>query len=277
MIRLAQIEWFKIRNHRFFWIGMGLFAILVTTTLGYFGKLSLFGTGRQPDPEDMNMVTMMIPANLEEAGFYTLPFIWQNTTYIASFFKFIPAFLLLFFMSSEFEYRTYRQNIIDGLSVTQFFFSKLMTVFAFALMATLVVGLTVSLLAIYHNEEALSGLGEQSSFLLAYFAEVFSLLSLAFLFGILVRRSAIAIIILMIYYVMEPALGYYLGEPIKEYLPTRPSRDMINEPFTRLFNIQSFLNVESPDSVNWKLFSLSLVYSFIFAGTGLFILRKRDL
>ncbi len=277
MIRLLSIEWFKIKNHRFFWIGMGLFTVLVITTLGYFGQLSLFGTGQQPDPEDMNMVTMMIPANLEEAGFYKVPYIWQNTTFIASFFKFIPAFLLLFFMSSEFEYRTYRQNIMDGLSVNQFFLSKFSTVLFFSLLATIAVGLTVMLLGFIHNDGPISDLLEQSSFLIAYFAEVFFLLTFAFFLGIVVRKSAIAIIVMMIYYVMEPALGYYLGEPIKEYLPTRPSRDMIEEPFSRLFNIQSFLNVESPDTVNWKLFSLSLLYSFIFAGSGLLILRKRDI
>lgn len=276
MIRLLQIEWYKIRNHRFFWIGIGLFLILLVSTLSFFGKLSLFGTGQPPAEEDMDMMAMMIPANLEEAGFYAIPYIWQNISYLAGFFKFIPAFLLLFFISSEFEFRTYRQNVIDGLSVNQFFISKFSTVVFFSLLALAALTLTGIALGYYHNEDT-SALFEQGSFLFAYWAEVFFLLCLAFFFGILVRRSAIAIIILIIYYLMEPVLGYYLGEPIKEYLPTRPSRDMIEEPFTRLFNIQSFLNIETVDSVDWKKFSLSLVYSALLALGGLLILRKRDI
>ncbi len=277
MMRLIQIEWFKITKHRFFWIGMGLFVAFLGLTLTYFGNLSLFGTGQKPDPDEMNMVTAMIPANLTEAGFYKVPYIWQNTTYIAGFFKFIPAFLMLFFMSMEFENRTFRQNVIDGLSIEQFFISKFSTVLFFALLSSLSLGLIVSLLGLYHNDWDLLALGDQSSFLAAFFAEVFFILCLAFFIGILVRRSAIAIIIMMIYYVMEPALGFYLGEPIKEYLPTRPSRDLIQEPFSRLFNIQSFLNVETLDKLDWKTFSLSIFYSLAFAFSGLLILKKRDL
>lgn len=276
MIRLLKIEWYKIKNHRFFWIGMGLLMVFLASSLGFFGKLSLFGTGQKPPEDEMNMVTMMIPSNLEEAGFYAIPYIWQNTTYLAGFFKFIPAFLLLFFMSSEFEYRTYRQNIIDGLSVNQFFISKFSSVVSFSVLVTMAVGIIVSILGLIHNEDS-SALFEQSSFLVAYFGELFFLLCLAFFFGILVRKSAIAIIILMIFYVMEPVLGYYLGEPYKEYLLTAPSRNMIEEPFTRLFNIQSFLNIETVDTVNWQAFTLTMLYGLGLAGTSLMILRKRDI
>lgn len=277
MIRLIQIEWYKIRHHRFFWIGMGLFISFMVLTLSYFGQLSIFGTGQEPDPEEGNMMAMMIPKNLTEAGFYKTPYIWQNTAYLAGFFKFIPAFLMLFFMSTEFEYRTFRQNVIDGLSIQQFFISKFSTVVFFSLLATLSLGLSVLFLGLFHNEGGLTALAEQSSFLLAYFTEVFFLLCLAFFFGILLRKSALAIIIMLIYYLMEPAFGYYLGEPLKQYLPTRPSRDLIQEPFSRLFNVRSFLNIETIDAVNWKLMALSLAYSLGFAGAGLLILKKRDL
>lgn len=277
MIRLIQIEWYKIRHHRFFWIGMGLFISFMVLTLSYFGQLSIFGTGQEPDPEEGNMMAMMIPKNLTEAGFYQTPYIWQNTAYLAGFFKFIPAFLMLFFMSTEFEYRTFRQNVIDGLSIPQFFISKFSTVVFFSLLATLSLGLSVLFLGLFHNEGGFSALMEQSSFLFAYFTEVFFLLCLAFFFGILLRKSALAIIIMLIYYLMEPALGYYLGEPLKQYLPTRPSRDLIQEPFSRLFNVRSFLNIENIDEVNWKLMALSLIYSMALAGASLLILKKRDL
>lgn len=276
MIKLISIEWHKLRYHRFFWIGMVLFVLLLSALLVSFGSFQIFGSGAEADPNDPSMLA--IPANLADAGFYTLPFVWQNTSYLAGFFKFIPAFLMLFFMASEFEYRTMRQNVIDGLSVGEFFFSKIFSLLLFALVCTLTVAITTSALIYSYNDLAETDFWYQSSFIVAFFAEVFFILSLAFFLGILLKKSALAIILLVLYYfVVEPVLGFYVGSPISDYLPTRPSRNLIPEPFTRLFKINSFLNIESLDSISIKNLLVSFFYSIILLFGSFMVLKKRDL
>ncbi len=279
MMRLIAIEWIKLKNHRFFWIGMGLFLTLLAVLLFNFGKIGLPGNG--PSEEDASaagMAMMIIPTTFAEAGFYRLPQLWQNASFWAGFFKFIPAFLLLFFIGSEFEYRTFRQNIIDGLSIREFFLSKIFTLFLFAVLSTLVVGLTTIVLAYIHNDMAETSLWVESSFLAGFFMETFFLLSLALFLGILVRRNVVAIIVLVLYYfVLEPFMGYWFsapGEILFDYLPTRPSRILVPEPFSRILD---FFGKNDPPVMEWKFWWVAFLYSLIFLSSAFVILKRRDI
>jgi ABC-type transport system involved in multi-copper enzyme maturation permease subunit len=273
-MNLILIEWFKLKNHRFFWIGMGLFIVLMVLLLvsvGQFDMMKSNGTNAEGETEQVKMT-------LGNAGFYKLPLLWQNTSYLAGFFKFIPAFLLLFFVASEYQYRTLRQNIIDGLTVNEFFWSKIFSLLLFTVISVLAVGLTSVALAGQYNDLSTVSLWERSEYLLGLFAEFFFLLSFALFLGILVRRSAIAIIVLLLYYfLLEPVLGFALGEPIASYLPTRPSRNLIEEPFTRLLKVDQFLGIERADSISWRNLLISFLYGFGFCGAALVLLKKRDL
>lgn len=282
MIRLFIIEWHKLKSHRFFWIGMGLFLLLLSGLLIYFGKFGLPINTESDGSLEGDMMSMMIPKNFEEAGFYLMPYLWQNGSFLAGFFKFIPAFLMLFFVSSEFEYRTYRQNVIDGLSISEFFISKIFSLLLFTFLSTLVVGLTIVSLAFAYNDMADLNLWEQSSFLAGFMMELFFMLSFALFLGLIVKRSAVAIIILlMYYYVVEPVAGFigdqYLGVVISEYLPTAPSRSLVPQPFTRMFAARMFTQLEELDHMNWKFWWLSFGYSLAFLGGAFAILKKRDL
>jgi len=255
---------------------MVLFVMLLSALLVSFGSFQIFGTGAEADPNDPSMLA--IPANLADAGFYKLPYVWQNTSYLAGFFKFIPAFLMLFFMTSEFEYRTMRQNVIDGLSVREFFLSKTFSLLLFTLICTITVALTTAALIFSYNDLAEVDFWQQSSFILAFFAEVFFLLSFAFFLGILLRKSALAIILLLLYYfIIEPVVGFWVGDPVSDYLPTRPSRNLIPEPLSRLFKVNSFLNIESIDSVSIKNLLITLFYSIALLLGSFAVLKKRDL
>ncbi|QNR24492.1 ABC transporter permease [Croceimicrobium hydrocarbonivorans] len=279
MMRLIAIEWYKLRTHRFFWWGMGLFLVLLSVLLWTFGKIPLPGGGpKAEDAADAGLAMMLLPRTFEEAGFYRLPLIWQNATFWASFFKFIPAFLLLFFVSSEFEYRTYRQNIIDGLSVGQFFLSKVFTLVLFSVLSTIVVGITIVVLAYANNDMADANLWAESSFLIGYFMETFFILCMALFLGFLTKKSVITIVILiMYYYVVEQFLGYWLSEPGEaffDYLPTRPSRGLVPEPISRILD---FFGQQEAPSLNWHMWWVSLAYSLVFLFSSYFLIRKRDL
>ena len=68
-------------------------------------------------------------------GIFSFPGIWHNVTYVAGFFKFFLAILVAILVSGEYEYRTIRQNIIDGMSRLEFFKSKIITLFLISLTA----------------------------------------------------------------------------------------------------------------------------------------------
>lgn len=270
-MKLLKIEWIKFKGHSFSVIGTGLYVLCMLGLVIGIGTIVPFGNNKS---EAGGIIEL---SSFGDMGFYGLPDIWQNITYMAGWFKFIPAFIVIFFVANEFKFKTYRQSLIDGLSTNQFYSAKLITTLAICILSTLVVGLTGLVEAkIYNPDAVFADYLVNIDFLFAYFAEVLFLTIFAVFLTIAMRSSTIAIIFLLLYYALvEPTLGYFL-EPISMYLPTRPSRELINEPFTRLSNLADLIGVESISKVPLSHLLLTLGYTVVFALGGLFILKKRD-
>lgn len=272
-MKLFSIEWLKLRHHTFFWIGMGLYALSMILLISGFGSFRLFNNG---EDQQQGMITMQ---TFGEAGFYKLPHLWHNITYLAGYFKFIPTFLLIFFIANEYQYKTFRQNVIDGLGKSGFYISKLMSAVLFSLISLLVIFLTGMVIAVMHNPEAsfadyTSGL----DYLFAFFTEVLFMMVFALFLTFLFRRSTVTIIVILAYYfIVEPIAGFAIGEPIKFYFPTAPSRELILQPFTRLLQADALLGTTSTDSVSISFLLTTWLYTLIFAVAGLMIIKKRDL
>lgn len=275
MMHLIKIEWLKLKGHRFFWIGLGLYLMLTILLLVFFGDIGLFGK----KPDNGTPAGMPLTQTFGEAGFYTIPYIWQNTAYVAGFFKVIPVFLVIFFLTNEYQYRTFRQNIIDGLTLRQFFWSKMSGVLLISLVSVLAIGLTTLALALYHNDStAWSQLFHHVDYLLGLFLELLFMMSLGFFFGVLFKRSAVSIIlILLYYYLVEPALSLALSSSIAQYLPSQPSRNMIEQPFTRMLQLDMITGEVSATNLNWNWLLWSAVYSALFFLASYFTLSRRDI
>jgi len=270
MKKLISIEWKKISGHRFFWIGTALYLFCMILLITKFGSIRLFESNEEGGSTPLK--------TFGEAGFYLLPYIWHNISYLAGFFKFIPAFIIVFFISNEFQNKTMRQNIIDGLSISQYYWSKLISIIFFTVLSTLIIGLTGFIAASAHNSDI--GFGEYFSgisYLFAFSAEILFFFCFALFVNVLFRRSAIAIVIILAYYfILEPVIGLIIGKPYSTYLPTRPSRELIAQPFTKMFQADSLLGLETVDKVPFNLLLVSLLYTCIFAFGGYWILKNRD-
>ncbi|AEV34462.1 hypothetical protein Oweho_3514 [Owenweeksia hongkongensis DSM 17368] len=272
-MKLFKLEWLKLRLHIFFWIGMGLYILCMILLISGFGSFKLFNND---GAENQGMIAMK---TFGEAGFYILPHLWHNITYLAGFFKFIPAFLLIFFISNEYQYKTFRQNVIDGLSIQGFYISKLFSALIFSIISLGVIFFTGLVIAIMYNPDAsFTEYVDGADYLFAFFTEVMFMMVFALFLTFLFRRSTVSIIVILAYYfIVEPILGFAIGEPIKYYLPAAPSRELILQPFTRLMEADMILGTTSTDSVPTKFLLTTWLYTLIFAAGGLVILKKRDL
>lgn len=272
-MKLFKLEWLKLRLHTFFWIGMGLYILCMILLISVFGSIRLFNNGDGANQAMVNIKTF------GEAGFYILPHLWHNITYLAGFFKFIPTFLLIFFISNEYQYKTFRQNVIDGLSIQGFYISKLMSALIFSMISLLVIFCTGIIIAIIHNPEAsFTDYTFGMDYLFAFFTEVMFMMVFATFLTFLFRRSTVSIIVILAYYfIVEPIAGFAIGEPVQQFLPTEPSRQLILQPFTRLMQFDAVLGTTSADSVSVKFLLTTWLYTLIFAIGGLVILKKRDL
>lgn len=267
MIRLLKIEFKKISSNRTFWILSGLYALLII--LFFFGIQSVI----DDIAEEANKKS---PIPLPGLSAYSLPDIWHNLTYIAGYFKIFLAVVVIILITNEYTYKTIRQNVISGFSRWDFLKSKLLTIGVISVAATILVFIIGLILGLIHTEDISAGkIFGKSEFLLAYFLEIYAFLTFAFFIGLLVKRSGLALgLLLLYYYILEPVARYKLPDEVGNYFPKKAIGTLIDIPNT---SIMRLFGVELQDYISLFDALVVVAYILLFGGLSYWILKKRDL
>ncbi len=269
MIRLIKIEFLKLSKLRAVWILIGLYlAALIGVSLS--GKLLLdYLTGKGVEFNGLN--PGMIPI-------YDFNDIWQNLAFIAGYFKIFPGLILIISVSNEFSYQTHRQNIIDGLSRTEFFLSKLSFAGFLAIVSAvflLCIGLVLGFR--YSPVTDFANVTEQMFFIPVHALQFFTYFLFATWLIMVIRKAAITIVLLLLYtVVLEPiAVGLlYSGlfnlPHIADLLPLQAISNLIPMPFGK-YALQY-----TQDFVGTRELITALLWAGLLTGGIFYILRKRD-
>lgn len=266
MIKLFKIDFKKLSNYRTFWVLIILYFAtmgLITSSGMEFLKW-LVGKGADFDQVDILRVPL-----------YHFPDIWQNLTYVSLFFQLVLAIVVIISVTNEFSYKTVRQNIIDGMDRKDFLISKITTVFMISLASTLfvfLIGMTTGL--IYTPETEMRFMFTNIEFIPGYFLATFSYLMMVLLFAVWIKRSGLAIGIVLIYPALEYAFGASLPDsmdPILPYLPQHAINAIIEVPFQRY----AFMEIQ--DYVDPLSVLVVCAYIVLFTYLAYRNLVKRDL
>lgn len=272
MIRLWQIEWWKLRNYRPFLV-LVIMYVVVVTLISSGGQLFLQFLKKQG--ADFNGIDPTI------IPLYDFPDIWQNMAYLASFCKVILGFIVVISVANEDNYRTLRQNIIDGLSQREFWMSKLLLIFALSLGATLLLFfLSVLMGTIYSDTQGMQNMFDSMDFLWAYFLVLVTYLVFCFWITLLLPRAGLVIVGLFLYtMIFEPFLALFLEnfphthdflKAVVPYFPIRSLYQLIPVPFPKflLREFQEYVGIrETFIVIGWLGINLLLSYT---------ILKKKD-
>lgn len=278
MKRLLQIELQKI------WINKASRVL----TLTYFILLSFIAL-IAAIKIDLGPVKL----HLAELGIFNFPYIWHFNTYVADFFKFFLAVVIVSMMANEYSYGTLKQNLIDGLSKKEFIQSKFLTVIGFALSSTLFVFLMTLVLGFsFSSYNELGIVFSDLQYLLAYFVKLIGFFSLCLFLGILVKRSAFALGFLIVLYMVEGILHLLLRfilfekqpllvDKIVSFFPLESMSNLIVEPGSRLSAVKSVssqLGIADKDyDVHFITILTVLIWTVIFMLMSYKLLKKRDL
>ncbi len=267
-IHAFQLEWLKLRHYRAFWVlfVMYLLALLVISSFGVFFLEWLKTKGADFNGVDPTIIPI-----------YDFPDIWQNITWLSAFFKLLPAFIVIISVNNDLTYNTLRQNIIDGISKRDYLVSKLALIGFLALSSTLflaVIGLITG--SIYSHVHELRFILSDLEFLFAFFLQVFTFCTLAFLLSLIIKKSGFVIVALFLYTLMfEPIAAGILGNfhLIKDqtawivpFLPIYSLFNLIDIPFPRYFfmEIKDYLELKSLFIVlGWLTIYVALIYRFL--------------
>ncbi|MDX1686059.1 MAG: ABC transporter permease, partial [Saprospiraceae bacterium] len=131
IIKLLGIEFFKLRNTRYFWV-LSICFVFFLLAVPVGSKIFLDYLGSMGE----NISDLGIRA--DQLPLFDFVDIWQNLTWIYKKFSILLGFIIVISVCNEFSYGTVKQNIIDGLSRRQFLWSKIAFIVGVSLMTSLV-------------------------------------------------------------------------------------------------------------------------------------------
>ena len=223
MTHLLKIEWLKIKNYKAFWI----FSILY-----FFSIVGINYTGYYVN----TLTAENVPGSSVLMGSpYGFPKVWQTVGFMSSWLLYFPGILFIMLLTNEFNFKTHRQNIIDGWSRMQFISVKFLFALIFSVMAT-IFNILVALLFGYLTSGSLytySGM-ENIGYI---FLQTVGYITFAMFLAVLFRRSGVAIAIFFLYglifeWLITALITFNMKmAPLGYFLPLQTSDVMLPIPF----------------------------------------------
>ena len=262
-ISLLKIEWLKIKNYRTFWV----LAILSFISLIGISYISWYAQ-EQAIHNTKGMGTVMFGSPF---GF---PDVWRTISWISGWMTALLGFLVIILTTNEYNFKTHRQNIIDGIDRMQFIGGKILLVSVLALIFTVFTFLVALLSGLMVSASSFSFDGIE--YIGYFFLQTLSYLYLALLFSVLFKRSGFAIALFILYAliiknILGGVLNHYL-DPAGNYLPLKSTDVLIPFPFIRRMMSQI---VTTPEPL--PLLITSVIYLFLYIAVCRRIYKKADL
>jgi ABC-2 type transport system permease protein len=224
MFKLFQIEWLKIKTYRTFWVLFLAFLIFFPLAFYFSASKYMESLGNSGRMEEQVLKAMI-------ASPFVFPKVWLSASWMGGLFFIMLGMLFILLVTNEVQYRTHRQNIIDGWSRMDFLKAKFSVLIFLVLVSTTLVflcGLLVGMVFSPSKTELFSGI-----YFVGYFALMATVyLMLAYLVAILIKRTGLAIIIYfaivcildnvlwLIFTLKNSQVGYFiLLEPVDSLVP----------------------------------------------------------
>jgi ABC-2 type transport system permease protein len=190
MLKNLKIEWMKIKNYRVFQVFSVLYLIAILLMiyvfhLMYTNIMDRITGGRRAGNDGNDFLNLFTNEN-----------IWDTVAFSTSFLLYLPGMVIINLFINEVNFKTHRQNIIDGWKRETFIYTKIGLITAISLTVTIMNLLaTVMMFVVLGKPVNFEGAATLGICFLQSFIYLMFALTLATFF----RRSGIAIIVFFIY------------------------------------------------------------------------------
>ncbi len=270
MIKLIRLEWMKFRKNSVVQMLLWIFIIFFPTLI-FVGKEESL-TANNP--------------LLKPGVFFNFPTVWDWLGYDGNWMVFFAlGFLVVYTISIEISYKTMRQNIITGLTRTEFFLSKLYIVLIFVLIATVLYAITGFTIGWFHSTDPSFAEAMDNDWAIPRFALMsLTYLLFAMFIGFAIRNSGLAVLTYLSYGILLEPMIRWLGHAqiveegiSKNLYPMNAAEDLMPMPFYQITQ-----NMPNSDGalllLSYKEAAItSGVYCLIFLGLTYYIFLKRDM
>lgn len=270
MQKIIQLEYYKFRHYKPFLVILGLYVFcFLLSGLSIKSLLDWFLEEQKNDDILKHFLSSGLPI-------FDFVDIWQNLGWLATIFKWIPAFLVIISITLEYSQKTIKQNIIDGLSKKEFLLSKLSLVVFISIGSALLLFLLGLFLGfLYSPVKEVRYVVENLEFVAGYGLEVFTFLCMAMFFAFWIQKSGVTIILFLLYTAcIEPiftAIMHYNYKWQVWYFPVEAINRIIRVPF------QKYALEHVEDTILIEDVMVALGWSAVFVMISYWLLKRRDL
>jgi len=262
MLHLLKIEWLKVKNYKAFWIFtiLYLFAILGINYTGYYvNELAV---------QNMPMGEAILGTP------YSFPKVWGTVGFMSSWLLYFPGILFIMLLTNEFNYKTHRQNIIDGWTRQQFVTVKFVFAILFSVVATFFNFLVALLFGSVSTGSEFSFSGMEN---VGYiFIQTVAYITFAMFLAVLFRKSGAAIAVFFLFglifeWLITALVNFQMDiSPVGYFLPLQVTDVMLPLPFGK-----EIIYKGAPDL--WIMVVASIVYIGAYYFFALKKFTKEDL
>lgn len=235
----------KVKHYKAFWIFSVLYVVSIIG-INYIGFYL-----NELTQKNVPVTEMLIGSP------FAFPKVWGSVGFMSSWLLYFPGILFIMLLTNEFNFKTHRQNIIDGWERKDFVNVKFIFAFLFSLAATLINALTALILGLVATHSILSF---ENVYNVGYiFIQTFSYISFAMFLGIILRRSGAAIAVFFLYglifeWLITGLVNFKFNlAPIGYFLPLQVTDTLLPLPFGK-----GVLYKGAPEA--WTLLIAAAVY-----------------
>jgi ABC-2 type transport system permease protein len=204
MLKNLQIEWMKIKNYRVFQVFSILYILGILVIIYVFYKIYMQLTAR--------VMSMGNGGNSRDGAdlfqLFSDDTIWRTVCFATSFLLYLPGMIIINLFINETNFKTHRQNIIDGWKRETFIYTKIGLILCMSFVITLANILATFIMC------RVTGIGFDFvaglDILGLSFIQSFIYLMFALLLATFFRKSGVAIIVYFIYGLLLELLFMWL-------------------------------------------------------------------
>lgn len=212
----------------------------------------------------------MLPPMINSRIFFEFPTVWEWLGYSGNWLVFFClGFIIVYIISIEGSYKTMRQNIITGMSRSQYLWGKYQVVISLALLATvyyIIAGMVIGWLS---TEGATFSSAMENDWAFArFFLMSLGYLTIAYFIGFMIQNSGLAVLTYLAYgIILEPMIRWLGHAQLVEdktsmnYYPMNAMEDLMPLPFYKMPAMNSGENLTL--LLNYKTAAIISVISIV--------------
>lgn len=269
IINLLKLEYTKFKKNAVIGL-LSLMYIIMLPTVIFIGK-------------EFENVPPPLPNN---EVFFTFPMVWDYLGYAGNWLSFFFLGLIaVFIVVNEIGYKTFRQNIIIGMTRKNYFLGKVYSVVAISFLAALYYGIIAFLIGVFNTEDwTMSQAFDNSNAIPRFFLMNLGYMSFGLFCGFIVRRSGVAVLFYLCYIVMLEAVikwavhfRFFNNESINFY-PSNCIEDLMPFPLYRFADMIPKKDIDFNFLLSYSHAAMgTIVWIGIFLAISYYSFTKRDM